>query len=72
MIDAAPVVDAAVPATGLKCPVGQEAVDHIAPSTVCRKKCAADKDCKTPKAGACAPARTSAGKVTKVCAGEAP
>lgn len=70
--DATAAVDAAVPATGLKCAAGQEAVDNIGASTVCRKKCTADKDCKTPSAGACAVARTSAGKVTKVCAGEAP
>ena len=65
-------VDAAVPVTGLKCVAGQEAVDNIAATTVCRKKCTADKDCKTPSAGACAVARTISGKVTKVCAAEAP
>jgi hypothetical protein len=70
-VDAA--VDAAPVAAGpLKCPAGQEAVDNVAASTVCRRKCAADKDCKTPSTGACANAKTNTGKITRVCANEAP
>lgn len=66
------VVDAAVPVV-VKCPAGQETVVNVASGGgVCRKKCTADKDCKTPTANACAPATTLAGKITKVCANEAP
>ena len=69
-------VDAAVavvPVVPVKCPAGQETVVNVAGGAgVCRKKCTADKDCKTPTAGACAPATTLAGKITKVCANEAP
>jgi len=65
-------VDAAT-ATTLKCAAGQEAIVNIGTTTpACRKKCTADKDCKTPTAGACANATTAAGHVTKVCATEAP
>ncbi len=67
-------VDAAVaPTTALKCAAGQEAIVNIGTTTpACRKKCTADKDCKTPTAGACANATTAAGHVTKVCATETP
>jgi hypothetical protein len=65
--------DAAPPATGgLKCPAGQEAIEHLAATTVCRKKCSADKDCKVPSPGACANAKTNAGKITRVCAADLP
>jgi len=65
-------VDAA-PVTALKCAAGQEAIVNIGTTTpACRKKCTADKDCKTPTAGACAAATTSTGHVTKVCANETP
>lgn len=66
--------DAAVPVvvTGVKCAAGQEAVDHIAATTVCRKRCKVDQDCKTKTPGACKTALTNKGKVTRVCAGEAP
>lgn len=66
-VDAAPAVT-----SNVRCAAGQEAVDNIGVNTVCRKKCTADKDCKTPTPGACAVAKTNLGKVTKVCAGEAP
>ena len=66
------VVDAAVPLV-IKCPAGQETVVNVAGGGgVCRKKCTADKDCKIPTVNACAPATTLAGKITKVCANEAP
>jgi hypothetical protein len=65
-------VDAAVATTTLKCPAGQEAIANIGSAAACRKKCAADKDCKTPTANACANATTVAGKIVKVCANEAP
>jgi hypothetical protein len=67
-------VDAAVaPATTtLKCAAGQEAIVNIGSAPTCRKKCTADKDCKTPTAGACANASTTAGHIAKVCANEAP
>ena len=65
-------VDAAVATTTLKCPAGQEAIANIGSAATCKKKCAADKDCKTPTAGACANATTVAGKIAKVCANEAP
>lgn len=73
----AAVVDAAVvvPVGGiLKCPAGQEAVVNITadPRGVCRKRCTADKDCKTPTAGACAVAQTNLQKGTRVCVSEAP
>jgi hypothetical protein len=73
-VDAAVVVDAAVPVVvALKCPAGQESVVNVVGGGgVCRKKCTADKDCKTPTLNACAPATTLAGKITKVCANEAP
>lgn len=69
--DVAVVVADAAPAA-LKCAAGQDAVDNLAATTVCRKKCATDKDCKTPSAGACANAKTHTGKVTRVCARETP
>ena len=69
-------VDAAVvpttTTTPLKCPAGQEAIVNIGRDPTCRKKCTADKDCKTPTAGACANAGTVAGHIAKVCANEAP
>ena len=65
-------VDAAVAITTLKCPAGQEAIANIGSAATCKKKCAADKDCKTPTANACANATTVAGKIVKVCANEAP
>ncbi|MEA2753692.1 MAG: hypothetical protein QOI41_7835 [Myxococcales bacterium] len=68
----ATVVDAAVATTTLKCAAGQEAIVNIGRDPTCRKKCTADKDCKTPTANACANASTTAGKITKVCANEAP
>ena len=68
-VDAAVVVDAAAP---LKCPAGQEVIVNLGQPPACRKKCTADKDCKTPTAGACATATTGAGKLTKVCANEVP
>ena len=69
-VDAAvAVVDAAAP---LKCPAGQEVIVNLGQPPTCRKKCTADKDCKTPTAGACANANTASGKVAKVCANEAP
>jgi hypothetical protein len=65
-------VDAAVPSTTLKCAAGQEAV-VIGSAPTCRKKCTADKDCKTPTANACANASTTtAGHIARVCANEAP
>ena len=64
-------VDAAV-STVLKCPAGQEAIINVSAVAICRKKCTVDKDCKTATAGACAAASTAAGKITKVCANEAP
>lgn len=70
-IDAA--IDAAVALVPGKCPAGQESVVNVAGGAgVCRKKCAADKDCRNPTLNACAAATTSAGKVTKVCANELP
>jgi hypothetical protein len=67
----ATVVDAAP--TALKCPAGQEVIVNLGSSTgTCRRKCTADKDCRTPSAGACATATTAAGKLTKVCANELP
>jgi hypothetical protein len=66
----ATVVDAAP--TALKCPAGQEVIVNIGSVGTCRKKCTADKDCKTATAGACATATTAAGKLTKVCANELP
>jgi hypothetical protein len=69
-VDAA--VDAAVAAGPLKCPAGQEAIVNIGRDPLCRKKCTTDKDCKTATAGACAAGSTVAGKITKVCANEAP
>ncbi len=72
-IDGAIVVDAAVPVVTLKCPAGQETVVNVAGGGgVCRRKCTADKDCKIPTLNACAPATTLAGRITKVCANEAP
>lgn len=73
-LDATVVVDAAVPVpVVIKCPAGQETVVNVAGGGgVCRRKCTADKDCKIPTAKACAPATTLAGKVTTVCANEAP
>ena len=68
-VDAA-VADAAPAA--LKCAAGQEAIVNLGQAATCRKKCTLDKDCKTPSAGACATATTSAGKLTKVCANELP
>ena len=66
-------VDAAVAVLPAKCPAGQETVVNVAGGAgVCRKKCTADKDCKTPTLNACAAATTLAGKITKVCANEAP
>jgi hypothetical protein len=69
-------VDAAVvpttTTTPLKCPAGQDAIVNIGREPTCRKKCKADKDCKTPTAGACANANTVAGHVARVCANEAP
>jgi hypothetical protein len=65
-------VDAAAAPAVLKCPAGQEAIVNIGSGATCRKKCTADKDCKTPSAGACAPGSTVAGKITKVCANEVP
>lgn len=68
-------VDAAIDAapTVLKCPAGQEAIVNIGTSAAsCRRKCTADKDCKNPTANACQNASTSAGKIAKVCANEAP
>ncbi|MDB4996380.1 MAG: hypothetical protein JWM74_3812, partial [Myxococcaceae bacterium] len=65
-------VDAAVATTTLKCAAGQEAIVNIGSAATCKKKCTADKDCKTPTANACANASTTAGKITKVCANEAP
>jgi len=71
--DAAVVVDAAAPPPAtLKCPAGQEVIVNLGQAPTCRKKCTTDKDCKTPSAGACAPATTAAGKLTKVCANEVP
>ena len=70
VVDAAVVVDAAPAA--LKCPAGQEIIVNLGQAPACRKKCTADKDCKTPSAGACAVAHTAAGKLTKVCASEVP
>lgn len=71
----ATVADAAVadaaPAA-LKCAAGQEAIVNLGQVPTCRKKCTADKDCKTASAGACATAKTVAGKLTKVCANELP
>jgi hypothetical protein len=66
----ATVVDAAP--TALKCPAGQEVIVNLGSTGTCRKKCTADKDCKTASAGACATATTAAGKLTKVCANELP
>ena len=64
-------VDAAV-ALG-KCIAGQESVVNVAGGAgVCRKKCTADKDCRTPSLNACVAATTAAGKITKVCANELP
>ena len=54
------------------CPAGQEAIVGIAAGAVCRRKCTADANCKTPTTGSCHTANTSAGKVVKVCANEAP
>jgi hypothetical protein len=68
-VDAAPA-DAAPPP--LKCAAGQEAVDNIGTTTVCRKKCSTDKDCKAPTAGACANVKTRSGKVASVCVNETP
>ena len=68
-LDAA-VLDAAVAA--LKCPAGQEVIVNLGQPPACRKRCTADKDCKTASAGACATSTTAAGKLAKVCAGEAP
>lgn len=69
----AAAVDAALAVVVGKCPAGQESVVNVAGGAgVCRKKCAADKDCKTPTLNACAAATTSAGKITKVCANELP
>jgi hypothetical protein len=67
-------VDAAVATTTttLKCPAGQEAIVNIGRDPTCRKKCTADKDCKTPTANACANAGTVAGHIAKVCANETP
>ena len=67
-------VDAAVVVVAGKCAAGQESVVNVAAggAGVCRKKCAADKDCKTPTLNACANATSSAGKITKVCANELP
>jgi hypothetical protein len=68
-IDAAPLV---VPVT-TKCPAGQETVVNVATAGgVCRRKCTTEKDCKVATVGACVPATTLAGKITKVCANEAP
>jgi hypothetical protein len=66
----ATVADAAP--TALKCAAGQEAIVNLGQAATCRKKCTADKDCKTPTAGACKTATTAAGKLTKVCADELP
>jgi hypothetical protein len=65
-------VDAAVATTTLKCPAGQEAIANIGSAAACKRKCTADKDCKTPTANACANATTVAGKIVKVCPNEAP
>ena len=66
-------VDAAVaPSTTLKCAAGQEAIVNIGSVPTCRKKCTADKDCKTPTANACSNATTATGHVAKVCANEVP
>ncbi len=66
------IKDAAVAVTTLKCPAGQEAIANIGTAATCKKKCTADKDCKTPTANACANASTVGGKIVKVCANEAP
>jgi hypothetical protein len=65
-------VDAAVASTTLKCPAGQDAIVNIGRDPTCRKKCTADKDCKTASAGACQNANNVAGHIAKVCANEAP
>jgi hypothetical protein len=73
--DATVTVDAAVAVVvpvAAGCPAGQEAIVNIAAVPVCRKKCTADAQCKTPTAGACHTANTVGGKVVKVCAAEAP
>jgi len=67
--------DAALDAAAVagKCPAGQESVVNVAGgSGTCRKRCSADKDCKTPTAGACQNASTAAGKIARVCANELP
>jgi len=69
-VDAAVVVDAG---TGLRCPAGQEAIVNLGNTAgICRRKCTADKDCRTPLAGACQNGSTAGGKIAKVCANEAP
>jgi len=67
-------IDAAVAVVPVAagCPAGQEAIVNIAAVPVCRRKCTADANCKTPSVGACHVANTVGGKVVKVCAAEAP
>lgn len=56
--------------SGTSCAAGQEAVNGFGKEPVCKKKCTADKDCKSAAAGSCAVASTAAGKVTRVCAND--
>jgi hypothetical protein len=66
-------VDAAVlPTLFGKCGAGAELMVNIAATPVCRRKCTADKDCRTAIPGACAAGSTAAGHITKVCANEGP
>ena len=51
---------------------GPGGVVNLGQAATCRKKCTADKDCKTPTTDACATSTTAAGKLTKVCANELP
>lgn len=66
-VDAAVAVVDAGKASGPACAAGQEAVNGFGKDPVCKKKCAADKDCKNASAGSCAVASTAMGKVTRVC-----
>jgi len=66
------VVDAAVPVdaghAAAKCAAGQEMVIGLGKDPVCKRKCTADKDCKTGTTyGTCVPATSQGGKVVRIC-----
>lgn len=68
-VDAAvAVVDAG--AAVAKCAAGQELIIGLGPAPICKKKCAADANCKDKAAGSCVPGTAQGGKVVRFCNNE--